>query len=79
MKWHPHNAQLLACACMHNGFAVLNISEQTQKFIEEDKILHSLPHESLAYGIDWCSQEGRNVLASASFYDKRLTIWRATE
>ena len=77
LKWCPTTPDLLAAACMHNGFHILCGHVETA---EPMKIVASyLEHESLAYGVDWCqlSSEKKHqlTLASCSFYDHSLHIW----
>ena len=65
---------------MHNGYKIINYdNDLTKPFLKTsyDK------HESLAYGVDWCldyQQKNENkdetVIASCSFYDKLLTVWK---
>ncbi|XP_013362116.1 PREDICTED: diphthine methyltransferase isoform X2 [Chinchilla lanigera] len=52
LKWHPFHRDLLLAACMHQGFAILNCREVTEK--QEVTVLesHKLP-TSLVYGADW--------------------------
>nr|XP_005005127.1 diphthine methyltransferase [Cavia porcellus] len=60
LKWHPFHQDLLLAACMHQGFAILNCPEVTEK--QEVTVLesHKMPN-SLVYGADWswlyCSLE----------------------
>lgn len=67
IKQHPRNPEILALACMDNGFKVVDRDDFTE-------ICHYTEHQSLAYGVDWkyCNE---NVLASCSFYDHYLTCW----
>lgn len=34
-------------------------------------------HGSLAYGVDWCHKAIDTVIASCSFYDHLLRLWKA--
>ena len=63
---------ILATACMHAGFKLLNKTEM--------KILTEYEHESLAYGIDFRSKniDDNVTIASCSFYDHMLKIWNVT-
>lgn len=64
IRQHPARRDLLAAACMHGGFKLLEGCEVSEAYSG---------HESLAYGIDW--KCGDDVLASCSFYDHLLTLW----
>lgn len=78
VKHHPYVPGVALAACMHKGFAVVKLEEEKGELIETyDK------HGSLAYGVDW--QKGElfqqvkqrsTVVASCSFYDRLLRIWR---
>ena len=59
-------ASLLALACMLGGFRVVDAEKS-------ENVLHYAGHESLAYGVDWKTPD---VLASCSFYDHLLKVWR---
>ena len=60
------SSSLLALACMHNGFHVVDA-------VKCESALHYTAHDSLAYGVDW---KNPDVLASCSFYDHSLKVWR---
>ncbi|OBZ79821.1 Diphthine methyltransferase [Grifola frondosa] len=90
VKWHPSATRQndLLVACMHDGFKVVRFAlggalelpgssspdqtwEITKRFDE---------HESLAYGADWSFGEGcgdETLVASCSFYDHTLHLWKA--
>ena len=63
------SSDILATACMHAGFKLLNKTEM--------KVLTEYEHESLAYGIDFKSKniDDNVTIASCSFYDHMLKIW----
>ena len=87
IRAHPCSTdQLLLCACMHNGFVIINLTT-------EMIVCHYKEHSSLAYGCDWqCKEvstdplpesmdEGKdirmeNVIVSCSFYDKTVHVWK---
>ncbi len=79
LKWCPTEPRLLAAACMHSGFHIIHGDLKTA---EPLKIVTSYSkHKSLAYGVDWCQllsaeKENHLTLASCSFYDHSLHIWR---
>lgn len=79
LKWHPaeNRQELLLAACMHNGFQVLELADETKllKATSYDR------HDSLAYGVDWwlhpaALQAKAPVVGSASFYDHVFHVWR---
>ena len=84
LKWHPHGKDQLLAACMHNGYKVIgyNNGGLNNPAIE----LSYEKHKSLAYGVDWClglSQTNNGsckstagLIASCSFYDNLLTVWK---
>ncbi|KAL1740681.1 WD40-repeat-containing domain protein [Schizophyllum fasciatum] len=78
VKWHPSASKSmnLAVACMHDGFKVLRYNDG---FTDSQTIKRFDQHQSLAYGVDWCydSSAGETVVASCSFYDHTLHLWRA--
>ncbi|KAG8065214.1 hypothetical protein GUJ93_ZPchr0004g38266 [Zizania palustris] len=77
IKYHPFIADVVLAACMHNGFAIVKVSSEDATVMET-----YCRHESLAYGADWQRRDGavqnRNssVVASCSFYDRLLCVWR---
>ena len=65
------SSRLLATACMHAGFKLVDKKEM--------KILTDYKHESLAYGIDFKSNLSETItMASCSFYDHMLRIWNVS-
>ncbi|KAH9065753.1 WD40-repeat-containing domain protein [Lactarius vividus] len=88
VKWHPspsRNCDLLVAA-MHNGFKILSFhdigdkprrhSDGSNENWEVQKRYDG--HASLAYGVDWSYQswQDQTLVASASFYDHALHLWR---
>jgi diphthamide biosynthesis protein 7 len=94
IKPHPLNHDILLCACMHNGFVIVDL--KTLMIICNYK-----QHGSLAYGCDWqykdsvnqladlmddCMNEDTTIcdkkilsdslIASCSFYDKTVHVWK---
>lgn len=76
IKWNPLKDDLVALACMHGGFKIVDL--------HRNEIVGSYTgHESLAYGIDWYpgtdigTRPGtwKGLLASCSFYDHCLQMW----
>ena len=71
LKWHPSQSNLLLAACMHNGFAVLDVgSEGLQPGLGDTQAMggkeemgkpsvveHYSGHDSLGYGADWCYKD----------------------
>ena len=77
IKHHPFVSGLVLAACMHNGFAIVNIEGEKPEVVETYN-----QHGSLAYGADWQKEKllpgGKTkstVLATCSFYDRLLRIW----
>ena len=92
IKWHPEeqrNRDLLA-ACMHAGFKICRFSSDitaSREFGPDRRVVnggHIIKtfdkHESLAYGVDWSysgrDESGDTTIASCSFYDHALHIWK---
>ena len=82
VKWHPSSPGLLAAACMHNHFVVVDTHVGTGGPMEV--VGGYKGHASLAYGVDWCRErasEDKHVtgtLASCSFYDHSMHLWNTT-
>lgn len=91
VKWHPSPSrdQDLLIAAMHDGFKVVrfhDIGHQTGLSSDANGgnweiIKRHDDHKSLAYGVDWShktcqDQPGQTLIASASFYDHALHLWR---
>ncbi|GAA5956021.1 hypothetical protein JCM8115_004389 [Rhodotorula mucilaginosa] len=89
LKWHPTDPTRLLVAGMHGGFKVvdfdglaLNDGVDADGWLTPGQgRLHTRfdKHESLAYGADWSdggrTAEGRDLVASCSFYDHMLHVW----
>ena len=87
VKWHPSPARKrdLLAACMHNGFKVLRTGlgiVGNKGAASGEKIIKRFEeHTSLAYGVDWafesqCKEAEESLVASCSFYDHSLFLWR---
>jgi len=91
VKWHPSPSrdQDLLVAAMHDGFKVVrfhDIGHQTGLSSNANDGNWEITrryddHKSLAYGVDWShktcqDQPGQTLIASASFYDHALHLWR---
>lgn len=88
VKWHPSPTRKndLLVACMHDGFKIVRFnSGEGDKFAPADmlwKIMQLFDkHTSLAYGVDWSFVQDKDsddtLVASCSFYDHTLQLWRA--
>lgn len=87
LKWHPEPSRKtdLLAACMHDGFKVIRLKEGEGTILSSANgspgiVQGFSEHESLAYGADWCYSAGEgagSLVASCSFYDHSLRIWRA--
>ncbi len=77
IKWNNEQSDLLATACMHNGFQLVQCHMTTAS--DPEVLCSYKEHKSLAYGIDWApsySDDDNDVtLASCSFYDHSMHIW----
>ncbi len=74
IKQHPVKSHVLALACMTAGFFIVDVDNDFESICAYEK-----PHLSLAYGVDWkpeAENDSEDVLASCSFYDNLLTIWK---
>ncbi|KAF3612816.1 putative WD repeat-containing protein 85 isoform 1 [Capsicum annuum] len=74
IKYHPSVPDLVLTACMHNGFAVVKVKDDKAEVLETYN-----KHGSLAYGADWqrgCLGRKNNVIATCSFYDRLLRVWK---
>jgi diphthamide biosynthesis protein 7 len=91
VKWHPSpsRANDLLVAAMHDGFKIVrftDIGDQSDlpagaNGENWEVIKRYDEHKSLAYGVDWSykSSQGQpcgTLIASASFYDHALHLWR---
>ena len=70
-KWHPTRPDVALAACMQNGFAVVSM-DATGGLTRVVEYAHQ---KVLGYGADW-QRDGSNVVATCSFYDQSLHIWR---
>ena len=89
MKWNPSSERKddLLVACMHDGCKVLRFDlsgggDETHQLNSHEVVKRFDKHESMAYGADWSYKTGNKdmgstVVASCSFYDHLLQIWRA--
>lgn len=85
-RWHPSPARRgdILNACMHGGFAVARLSggdggAMTDGGALEGEVTHTFPG-TLGYGADWCRlppAEDGSLVATCSFYDHVMNVWRA--
>jgi diphthine methyl ester acylhydrolase len=84
VKWHPSPSRKrdLLVACMHDGFKVVRFSgvDGLDSNGTYEVVRRFDDHKSLGYGVDWSysgeDSEGQTLIASASFYDHTLHLWR---
>lgn len=74
LKWHPTRANRLLSASMHAGAFVVDIDDQCEATLATS----FLDHTSMAYGADWSFSEP-DLVASCSFYDHIMHLWKASE
>ncbi|KAI0756984.1 WD-40 repeat-containing protein [Daedaleopsis nitida] len=91
VKWHPapQRRNDLLVACMHDGFKVVRfdfgagdeVGPAVESSVQPWEIVKRFDqHTSLAYGVDWSFMQegdGDTLVASCSFYDHTLHLWRA--
>jgi diphthamide biosynthesis protein 7 len=68
IKWHPYDMNLLITACMYNGFHILSNFDTLQVKMSYEG------HKSIAYGVDWAYDKGRDIFGTCSFYDHALHV-----
>jgi len=83
VKWHPSASRKsdLLVAAMHDGFKVVRFapSADDSTLVDGQIVKRFDEHESLAYGADWSfplSIEAETLVASCSFYDCTLHLWK---
>ena len=82
VKWHPSPSRSLdlLVAAMHDGFKIMRFHASDANGGNWETLKEHNEHNSLAYGVDWShksSQDhGESLIASASFYDHALHLWR---
>ena len=78
LKWHPYLENVFLSACMYSGFNVF----KTDSFLEFYSTHFYNEHSSIAYGADWIisendrGTEAESLIATCSFYDHLLNVWR---
>ncbi|KAI0961563.1 hypothetical protein AcV7_000634 [Taiwanofungus camphoratus] len=89
VKWHPsiQRKNDLLVACMHDGFKVVQFDIENRAGTSQHSGAPEWEirkrfdaHKSLAYGVDWSYDEKRDeadtLIASCSFYDHTLHLWK---
>ena len=91
LRWHPSQGELLAAACMYGGARVLLLEGGGEAEAPEvlASAAHHTRHESITYGLEWVAPSmlpaattreggalGSFALATCSFYDRGLHLWR---
>lgn len=65
---------MLLCACMYKNFSVCRLNEDAT---EANLVAELTKHESICYGADWAPTKlsnGNQIMATCSFYDKKLCL-----
>ena len=87
-RFHPTRPRDILVACMHDGFKIVRLDADLVddlagvKATDGDEgcevVTRFDGHTSLAYGADWSRLEDEDTLvATCSFYDHNLHVWRA--
>ncbi len=82
VKWHPSAERKsdLLVACMHDGCKIVRFSPSDELVGAEAEVRQRFDkHESMAYGADWSfapSTTADTTVASCSFYDHLMQVWR---
>lgn len=74
MKPSKNERRMLLCACMYKNFSVCMINEDVS---EVNLAAEFTKHESICYGADWAPNKlnnGNQLMATCSFYDKKLCL-----
>ncbi|KAI7898824.1 WD40-repeat-containing domain protein [Cokeromyces recurvatus] len=73
LKWHPTRGNRLLSASMHAGAFVFDIDDE----YKVELLTSFLDHKSMAYGADWSFCDS-DLIASCSFYDHVLHLWKTS-
>mmetsp|Transcript_29785 Transcript_29785/g.41130 ORF Transcript_29785/g.41130 Transcript_29785/m.41130 type:complete len:380 (-) Transcript_29785:89-1228(-) len=74
LKWHPDKRGMLVAACMYGGFCLLNGVDSEGK-LEVGNQYCGHDNSKIAYGVDWWKGEGKSIVASCSFYERKVNLW----
>ncbi|CAK9043711.1 unnamed protein product [Durusdinium trenchii] len=78
LSWHPSCPGTVAVAAMRCGFPIFRVEDSMHMLGGYCQGAEEGSHGSLGYGISWQFGQGGRV-ASASFYDNSIHIWRAVQ
>ena len=74
MKWHPSRPDLMATACIYNGFKIIG------GLLSSPSIMGTYSeHGSLAYGIDWMADSPQSHGSWALSCDQQTNQTDSTE
>ncbi|CAO3684479.1 unnamed protein product [Umbelopsis vinacea] len=82
IKWHPTKKDTLLSASMHAGGFVIQtkggLIDKTENNVQCEITSEFLDHKSMTYGGDWMyKQDNDDLIATCSFYDHILHLWKA--
>lgn len=66
--------KILLCACMYKNFSICMLNQDAT---EANLVAEFTKHESICYGADWAPSKlsnGNQIMATCSFYDKKLCL-----
>lgn len=74
IKTSKNDRKMLLCACMYKNFSICMVNEDAT---DASLVAEFSKHESICYGADWAPSKlsnGNQIMATCSFYDKKLCL-----